>query len=503
MKEVNFGDIALCMPGGGYRAACFSLGILSFLHKFDLLKDLKSISTVSGGTITGVKYATAVAQDIPFETFYAKFYDWLKKDLLLEKSIEVLKDKSKFKHKRQNLINSFSLVYRELTEMNFLELEKKLLEKIGEDEKSPYKRSLNDVIFNATDFENGLQFRFRTKGKKKKEKNFGNKINNFKELKEHILLSDIIAASSCFPGGFEPMSFPNDFCETIPDKTKTKNIPIGLMDGGIVDNHGILSYLTSSDNYDTYIVGDAGKEKITGFDFSEDSKLNRILSYLFSGWLFFAILLLTVALYCFNFCFLSILSAAFFGTLLFLQLILHCFLVTTRDKLNIDNHIVLPRKKIGLYLADRITSVLHMNNSIFLRGSKRSNLTLFYSELGYEKVCHSPIYKFNKKTKTNKTDPDKSNTSKPKYSEEFEALQINIPQNAKLLSEFCSNVETTLWFTDERKKQNTLDKLIQCGQLVCCHSLMENLIARSENHLDLNTNKIFLQLREEWNILNQ
>jgi NTE family protein len=43
---------ALCLSGGGYRAMVFHVGVLWRLYEAELLKDLKRISSVSGGSIT-------------------------------------------------------------------------------------------------------------------------------------------------------------------------------------------------------------------------------------------------------------------------------------------------------------------------------------------------------------------------------------------------------------------------------------------------------------------
>jgi predicted acylesterase/phospholipase RssA len=39
--EKPFGDIALCLSGGGYRAAIYALGTLSMLDELNLLDDVK------------------------------------------------------------------------------------------------------------------------------------------------------------------------------------------------------------------------------------------------------------------------------------------------------------------------------------------------------------------------------------------------------------------------------------------------------------------------------
>ena len=66
--KTPFEKIALSLSGGGYRAAAFHLGSMAYLDhaKFDgisLLENVKIISTVSGGTITGVFYAYRIKED--------------------------------------------------------------------------------------------------------------------------------------------------------------------------------------------------------------------------------------------------------------------------------------------------------------------------------------------------------------------------------------------------------------------------------------------------------
>jgi NTE family protein len=50
--------IGLCLSGGGYRAALFHLGALRRLNEFGILAKLKTISSVSGGSIISAHLAT-------------------------------------------------------------------------------------------------------------------------------------------------------------------------------------------------------------------------------------------------------------------------------------------------------------------------------------------------------------------------------------------------------------------------------------------------------------
>ena len=48
--------LGLALSGGGFRASFFHIGILARMAELDLLRDVESISTVSGGSIIGVYY---------------------------------------------------------------------------------------------------------------------------------------------------------------------------------------------------------------------------------------------------------------------------------------------------------------------------------------------------------------------------------------------------------------------------------------------------------------
>ena len=115
-----FKSIALCFSGGGYRAACFSLGTLSLLEKVGLLENVKAISTVSGGTITGVKYAQSQIEEKDFQVFFDEYYKWLAKDELTSNALSHLRwpliwNQPENKHKRKNPINAFAIEYNKLT----------------------------------------------------------------------------------------------------------------------------------------------------------------------------------------------------------------------------------------------------------------------------------------------------------------------------------------------------------------------------------------------------
>ncbi len=279
IPENPFKKIALSLSGGGYRAATFHLGTLSYLNHLKykgkpLLENVKMLSTVSGGTITGAVYALMKAKGKSFPEIYQFMINSLEHLDLLKEGLTLMQTGSKWDpFKRKNLINAFALLYdKYLTNGHTI---KDLVTD---------KTHLDAVVFNSTEFNNGLNFRFRTAGSGQ----FGNNYFPVPKLAgEEVKIADAIAASSCFTGGFEPIRWPHDFFHEKSENLKkvtTGKEPIGLMDGGIYDNQGIDSILMHKNGkktayFDLIIVSDVASPYMDPFTFrKEDEK---------SGWLKF------------------------------------------------------------------------------------------------------------------------------------------------------------------------------------------------------------------------
>ena len=113
-------NLALSCSGGGYRAASFHLGTMSYLNRLTyqgkpLLENVKMLSTVSGGTITGIVYTLQRQQGRSFEEIYAFLMDKLMTLDLLKLGIEKLNPDATWRneYKRKNLINAFAELYDE------------------------------------------------------------------------------------------------------------------------------------------------------------------------------------------------------------------------------------------------------------------------------------------------------------------------------------------------------------------------------------------------------
>src|SRR3954454_1987245 len=65
--------LALCLSGGGYRAAIFHLGALRRLNEVGVLSKIDTITSVSGGSILSAHLATYVR---PWPSPGTVFADW-------------------------------------------------------------------------------------------------------------------------------------------------------------------------------------------------------------------------------------------------------------------------------------------------------------------------------------------------------------------------------------------------------------------------------------------
>lgn len=491
-----FQNIALTFSGGGYRAATFGLGVLSYFNqvKYDkktLLEKVSALSTVSGGTICGATYSYYQAIGKSFKEFYTDFYSTMNEDQLLEIALQNFSDNKLWKntHKKRTLINAFALAYSELlAKGSFKDLKAK-------------KMHLKDICFNATEFSNGLAFRFQTSGE------FGNfrlKNADLSSLSEKIKIADAIASSSCFPLGFAPLIMPDDFIKhelkaykDLKNDERFKD-GVGIMDGGIVDNQGIGSIMNTDkrrkNKFDLIMVCDVGSYMMKPWIPSKIN-VNKRLKILFS----FVIPLPIGAL---------LLAYAFFynpNTWLFIAggaltmlglitmwvylLINHPGKTIFRVSKCLGNMIpdfikekIKYFKKLKLQLVTRMlvergTSAKKMISEIFLKQIRRLNYDLFYKDESLiNRRSTALIYELTE-------DQFKHGKSDEKGKEE-KREQIKRPSQAIFKSaKIASDMGTTLWFTkkDKSEKIQRLKNLVSCGQYTACYNLLKFCIDLKNN----------------------
>lgn len=234
--------IGLSLSGGGFRAAAFHLGTLAYLERVGLLSRVKMLSTVSGGTFTGAKYALSRSLDESFPVFYDRFRRELADGRVFPGILERVGDGGSPNwdpRRRCDFITAAADVYTERWFSN------KLGDPVVLGDLGVGKNALEEATFNATDFSTGLAFRFQRSTTGGKNGNGRCSIDSADAA--GIRLGDVAAASSCFPGGFEPLAFPDDF--VLPEDVAARmEASMGgrracLMDGGVYDNQGLESLL--------------------------------------------------------------------------------------------------------------------------------------------------------------------------------------------------------------------------------------------------------------------
>lgn len=264
-------SIGVCLSGGGFRAAAFHLGTLAYLHRVGLLPNVKLISTVSGGTFTGAKYAVSLVNHQPFDAFFRDYYTELSEPRIFTEALRLLSSETPLPvpSKRKKLITcaaqSYSTTLFARDPKNRTDPKPYLLGDLYDGTTAP----LTEICFNSTDFRRGLAFRFQGSATGKN----GNGPAEIDRSSARLLrLGDIVAASSCFPGGFEPLEFPNDFAwpgDSVPAVVKQKfdDEPTALMDGGVYDNQGLESLLLADDRQrshhpasDLFIISDTDRK---------------------------------------------------------------------------------------------------------------------------------------------------------------------------------------------------------------------------------------------------
>ncbi len=498
-----FGDIALCLSGGGYRAATYALGTLVMLDELNLLDDVKLLSTVSGGTFTGLTYATWQSEGKSFNEFYKDFSDYLKTTNAIDKALNYLyTTPSPSGSTDLSLIRSAAKSYGDclLGERTF----KQLMEVATENGR------FRELIFNSTEFREGNSFRFRASSDKTVF--IGNQ--NFavpKDVAEEIHLADIVAASSCFPGAFEPLRFPDDFywqspLDTIrgklikdvenpfadrpvyPNGFKNNGncLPLPLMDGGIYDNQGITNAVMANrnNNFGLFLITDTSARDDDILNLPDASPRRGLVSL---GTLFWcAIVLFIISLIS-----IGIIGYSFFykGEIIHFQSwqIIIGYIVSIAPAFLLIGVLTwiysqfrkletfeISGAKFGLwhyfkkmalpdaieFIKSRVNSVLAMTSNVFMKRIRQLQFNnLMSAESRTKLVTFNLIYDLNPSIDRAwlwKLDP-----------------QLQPTRRMKEVSAKAEITPTTLWMNEEQ-----FNILIDCGRCTTCFSLLKYLWQR-------------------------
>lgn len=465
-------NVALTLSGGGYRAATFHLGVLSYMDSIkiggkSLMDFIIAISTVSGGSITGLFYMMKKAQNENVENseIWKELYHFLTSEDLVTDGL------SRLSSNPESLIKAMATVYNDKL---FHGAEAGLLMDYVE-----RNDNLHQIAANATDFNNGLPFRFQFTDKVDSTKNFeyglvGNgKYSIPRNMARHIKLGDILACSSCFPGGFEPMMFPDTF-NLVGVEGVDKLPKVGIMDGGIDDNQGIDSILLAeqqlekkldiSDNkavIDLIIISDVSTGKFTPYSPSTVS-MPKLIGKIKLKMLF-----------------------PFKSMRKWIDNLLKGTVMEGKT----DYLMNLRISEVVTLLANRLNCLMLLTQSIFMKRVRG---------LSYERVYRDD--KWNGRVISNII-----NSTVTQQNCDLFNPSDKLKENSVKAMDFG----TTLWFTSEDFKNNIPEALIAAGQYSVCMNLLKYVrkIEADANFSNGSNAKILLQCKEQlekdWKAFNE
>jgi len=518
-----FNDIALCLSGGGYRAAAYHLGALDLLDELDLLPQVKLLSTVSGGSILGMSYAVWRIEGQPFGAFYEFFYKFLLRRNVVEDALAGLRDSTKtVATQNPSLIRAAAQVYaNELFQDRRFKL---LLDKAGAEFK--------ELIFNATEFRIGASFRFRAS--RNPQAVIGN--NYFRVdrgVAEQIRLADIVAASSCFPSAFEPIRFPDDFVwndlAAVRNELKSgfkssdgKAVTVPLMDGGIYDNQGLdsakLAIPVEEAEFGILLICDTNQRDDEVFDFPVQPSKGWLPLRWIVRWLRLVLALSLVSAFALVMQFWRTLNAEGLSPgayarvhpyeLLFVYLIPFLLTIAVAGGLVWLRRVGRSLRRVEVagavfdvwkmareltvpdlleMLRARFGSLTALASSVFLKRIR--NLvarSVFTNPERRDKVAFNVLYEL-------LLSHQKLEEKDPELKPSAELRQV---------ATRAERMATTLWFANEDELKN----LIICGQATTCFNLLRFLQQRYGEQLRDSQNeaaRLYLRLKEKWLALNQ
>lgn len=518
-----FANIAISLSGGGYRATAFHLGTLTYLStkkwlNVSLLERTRILSTVSAGTFLGVKYVTTIKKGGTINDCYHKLYEFMSScDLITEALKYLSNDDNWYGGKQRSLINSFAAVY-------FEKFEDETFNLLWDDEVPIH---LKEICFNATEFNFAMPFYFHKTEKHEsvhvQHEYIGNrKIHIPVDVAREIRFSDIIAASSCFPFGFEPINFPDDFAYPESDKLNDLSLlprhahdgdkieyPIGLMDGSIDDNQGIDAIVSSEERMkkypkdirhfisedhkavDLYILSDVSSPSMESFIRSTTNKIPYIGNWTFGSLQKFGLFSAAIGILAIILAFyvntkILVIGLSIFGTYsFFLAAVLLIFSkgitgLTKRfgvSEYELKRILHIDKLKFGtLYnlFLNRSKSGMKLVSEVFMKQMKWFSFErLFVDEAWKPRIVMNATRKL-----------IKIEVEKRKKKHHYLCEELLNPGDKIMLATAKANKKlTTLWFTDEELSgdNHMLDTLIACGQFTTCFNLLE-YIERTIKH---------------------
>lgn len=240
---------ALCLSGGGYRAAIFHLGALLRLHQLGLLHRLELISSVSGGSIAAAWLAACYLRQRAADG--ESFADWCDRLDFLADVVEPFRVVASTDLRTRPVVLTFAWNWLwPSTRVNLL--------------RRGYQAFFGDLalrdlpqsprfVFCATNLTFGVNWEFS-------RRRTGDFQTGYLRRHGKISLARAVAASSCFPPLFGPVRFPANAEDFVGGKYRGVDGEhlrdrVELSDGGVYDNMATEPALKSCSEI---LVSDAG-----------------------------------------------------------------------------------------------------------------------------------------------------------------------------------------------------------------------------------------------------
>lgn len=474
-------ELTLCFSGGGYRAAVYHLGVLTFLNEVrlneggTLLDHVHTITSISGGALPAITHAVSEAEgrdrEETFRQLYHKIVNTNIGDLLIERFDKDTK-------LNRGLVQTLADIYNE----RFFNDEKfeKILNSMD------WNNGIHHFYADATDFEYGLPFRFQataTLNTTNRREPYG-MIGNWRHRMSrrdamNVRLADIMAASSCFPLVFEPIIYPQDFRFEKGEEPRGNNLQsYPLMDGGLIDNQGIEPAIHAADHMkdngremDMIMICDAGS---TSAD-EEDKRwelLPTMPQNLFASLLIMSILsaLAGIGTFLNGWHFAS-------GVLLMLAVVLlcagllmrwvnrkFCAFISNKTKLHMKPATLWGSSLsgIGTFFKSRVLTAYRMTDVVMTGHMKKLWFRLINENKEWKnKITMNSLSLFS----TDKT--WKEIVERQKLSKDY------MPDKAlRDTATTAAGMKTTLWFTEEQKQFGIPEAIFACGRFTTCWNLL-------------------------------
>ncbi|EAU62325.1 hypothetical protein, partial [Stigmatella aurantiaca] len=381
------------------------------------------------------------------------------------------------------------------------------------------KLPLHEVIFNTTEFHSGLDFRFRRSAPS--QAILGNGRHRVpRSVAQHIRLADMVAASSCFPGGFEPLIFPQQFHwpQSYPLPAALQELGadfahgLPLMDGGIYDNQGIDSLLLAfkTRTPPTLIISDVSTESSELYNVPKNPTSRgwvTLQGVSWMGWGLFFLALVSALILAWSgaaaaragdwkwqdyFLYLvpSVLSASVAAGLFWVRRRLNDVNALLRKQMEVDawpSFRKLTVNEFSQMLVLRIGSLLALTSSVFMKRVRGLIFKNLYRTSEYTGRRISNLI-------------SKLSTEDAPLFAEYPWIQPK-PHLVKL-GQQASQMATTLWFTQD----DQFVTVESAGEATLCYVLLRHILKQHKGRYEtagLPLFDLFERLRKEWAVFNQ